>query len=526
LLTSDCVGGFFTESIWLLNEIQELEITLGERYNCLPAQLAWVNGNLYTKTVQTAGIIQIPKYVREPVKIQPFNQETDSNQKQAYLAKMQGTRKPVLPVHTIAEKQLFAELMRTSKTFQKCSTSISLPAAEIWNQRAESTADIYYKLEEQLTAYLNGLYKDSANIRQSCTQARGQTESVHVDLQDPQRAKKIVTTSTGPLVPHRVTTGFDQSINSAADAEANPSSVQCLPLYPPREPNSLQKHNKFQWLLQNPPSKLAKSVQLMYWYKRTNHCRDCGKRSDQECAGRSSKRPQVRSASEMQCETESIRVQKDRTEIEAVMNSRDSLRRNEAEPFVTETRDREKRVNEMGSNCKSNWNKDVKYNVKEELNNEDERLLNCTDPLKFDNHGCVPLQQVWKVVNGSRPWRYSPTSKSQAKSSPMIIYHLSSGALLENNSCKEPVLQCDHYCAENFVQNSMILKLGAEIGKEVILRRLGQRDFAAAVLLPHAAAAAAALQRQSAAVVLAADVELLGIAAISGFKGVGGLYCN
>ncbi|KAJ7799653.1 hypothetical protein B0H14DRAFT_3787342 [Mycena olivaceomarginata] len=38
----------------------------------------------------------------------------------------------------------------------------------------------------------------------------------------------------------------------------------------------------------------------------------------------------------------------------------------------------------------------------------------------------------------------------------------------------------------------------------------GQRDFAAAVLLPHAAAAAAALQRQSAAVVLAAHAELLG----------------
>jgi hypothetical protein len=37
---------------------------------------------------------------------------------------------------------------------------------------------------------------------------------------------------------------------------------------------------------------------------------------------------------------------------------------------------------------------------------------------------------------------------------------------------------------------------------------------------------AAALQRQSAAVVLAVDIELLGIAAISGFKGVGALYCN
>ncbi|KAJ7869338.1 hypothetical protein B0H14DRAFT_3580668 [Mycena olivaceomarginata] len=44
------------DSIWLLDEIQELEITLGEHYNILPAQLAWVNGNLYVKTEQTAGI--------------------------------------------------------------------------------------------------------------------------------------------------------------------------------------------------------------------------------------------------------------------------------------------------------------------------------------------------------------------------------------------------------------------------------------------------------------------------------------
>ncbi|KAJ7185978.1 hypothetical protein C8R46DRAFT_1208069 [Mycena filopes] len=220
------------DSIWLLNEIQELEITLGERYHCNPVQLLWVNGNLYTKSEQTAGIIQIPKSTCELVEMQPFNEETDANQKQAYLAKMQGTRKPVLPVHTIAEKQLFSELMRTSPTFQKCSTSISLAAAEIWNARAENTAEIYYKLKEQLTAYLNGPYKDSANIRQSCAQARGQTDSLHVDLQDPQRAKKIVNTSSGPLVPNRVTTGFVQSIGSAVGS----SAFCCIDLKNPKKP--------------------------------------------------------------------------------------------------------------------------------------------------------------------------------------------------------------------------------------------------------------------------------------------------
>jgi hypothetical protein len=43
---------------------------------------------------------------------------------------------------------------------------------------------------------------------------------------------------------------------------------------------------------------------------------------------------------------------------------------------------------------------------------------------------------------------------------------------------------------------------------------MGQRDFAAAVLLPHAAALAAAVQRQSAAVKPTAHVELLGITGI------------
>ncbi|KAJ7795063.1 hypothetical protein B0H14DRAFT_2621394 [Mycena olivaceomarginata] len=50
-----------------------------------------------------------------------------------------------------------------------------------------------------------------------------------------------------------------------------------------------------------------------------------------------------------------------------------------------------------------------------------------------------------------------------------------------------------------------------------------RQDFAAAVLLPDSAAAAAALQRQYAVVVLAAHVELFGIAVIGGFN-VGALY--
>ncbi|KAJ7304784.1 hypothetical protein DFH08DRAFT_825347 [Mycena albidolilacea] len=51
----------------------------------------------------------------------------------------------------------------------------------------------------------------------------------------------------------------------------------------------------------------------------------------------------------------------------------------------------------------------------------------------------------------------------------------------------------------------------------------GQRDFAAAVLLPHAAACAAAVLRQSAAVELATHVELLGITVLEYFRYSGSL---
>ncbi|KAJ6473082.1 hypothetical protein C8R45DRAFT_776206, partial [Mycena sanguinolenta] len=176
------------DSIWLVNDIQELEITLGERYKKPPLELAWVNGNLYQKTQQTIGIIKIPQTICAPVKIQPYNEEADSKQKQAYLAKMQGTRKPVLPVHTLAEKMLFNKLMRTSPAFQNCKTAISAAAAEIWNREAEKEQDVYYKLDEQLTAYLNGAYKDSANIRQSCSQARDKTANLEHRLRDPHRS--------------------------------------------------------------------------------------------------------------------------------------------------------------------------------------------------------------------------------------------------------------------------------------------------------------------------------------------------
>ncbi|KAJ7658753.1 hypothetical protein DFH06DRAFT_1407245 [Mycena polygramma] len=220
------------DSIWLLNTIQELEITLAEGYGLMPTPLAWVNGNLYQQTEQSVGIVRIPRSVCGPVEIQPYNEEIDSKrtQKQQYLARMQGTRIAVLPVHTVTEKLLFNELMRTSPAFQSCKTAVSTAATAIWNREAESKPDIFYKLEEQLTAYLNGNYKDAANVRQSCSQARGQIEPLEQALKDPKRATRIINARSGPPVPHRVASGFEIPSNTSgtSDSMTATSRVQQL----------------------------------------------------------------------------------------------------------------------------------------------------------------------------------------------------------------------------------------------------------------------------------------------------------
>ncbi|KAF8996471.1 hypothetical protein BDZ89DRAFT_1149038 [Hymenopellis radicata] len=129
------------DSIWLMNEIQELEITLSERYpNTSPGNPSWINGNLYQPTTEQMGIMRIP-----------------DAQKQSFLARLQGTKKAVLPLHTAGERQLFSELMKTCEDFT-------------------STTDVFYKLSEQLTAYYNGDWKSNSDTRLSLSLAFKQTQ--------------------------------------------------------------------------------------------------------------------------------------------------------------------------------------------------------------------------------------------------------------------------------------------------------------------------------------------------------------
>lgn len=107
----------------------------------------WVNGNLYTPTNEVIGILPIPDDIRSLSAMAPYIAELDYDQKHRFLAEMQGTRKPVLPVHTSYEKQVFRQLMNSDPVFSpKSGEPRWRDAVKIWNSHADRTDNISYKV--------------------------------------------------------------------------------------------------------------------------------------------------------------------------------------------------------------------------------------------------------------------------------------------------------------------------------------------------------------------------------------------
>ncbi|KAH0580185.1 hypothetical protein H2248_001707 [Termitomyces sp. 'cryptogamus'] len=115
-----------------------------------------------------------------------FVKSTDAAQKQAYLAKMQGTQRPILPINTVAEQNLFNQLMQECDDFCSLTTSIKLSAVKIWNHYAEAEDDIYYKLEEHLTSHFKGNWKDVTNLIHSVCQALASINPLQKYLHNPE----------------------------------------------------------------------------------------------------------------------------------------------------------------------------------------------------------------------------------------------------------------------------------------------------------------------------------------------------
>jgi len=130
-----------------VNSLQERLLFLDDVLENPMEIKGWINGNLYIQTKERLGIVPIPADIRKLMGMADFNPLSDRKPQHSYLARMQGTRKAILPVHTTAEITLFQCLMEKNEAFN---SRISGPrwsdAVRVWNEEADKTDDIFYKV--------------------------------------------------------------------------------------------------------------------------------------------------------------------------------------------------------------------------------------------------------------------------------------------------------------------------------------------------------------------------------------------
>ncbi len=106
----------------------------------------WVNGNDYEPAGEAFGIMPFDEDMRRHLDYLPFNSIVARELKynHVYLAKRQGTRFAVLPVHTRAERDIFQLLIETSPLLKATQPNWTALAAE-WSKHANGKT-IYYKV--------------------------------------------------------------------------------------------------------------------------------------------------------------------------------------------------------------------------------------------------------------------------------------------------------------------------------------------------------------------------------------------
>ncbi|GLB45293.1 putative retrotransposable element tf2 155 kda protein type 1-like [Lyophyllum shimeji] len=137
--TYNTTGKRFTGhfSIWVTNELQEMLCLVQHMLDRPRLITNWVNGNLYHQTNEVAGVLPIPDDLRSKSGMGAFIVSLHSKQTHSFLASMQGTRKPVLPVHNSEERTLFRELMSGDTGFTDSLLGTNGDyAVQLWNGKA------------------------------------------------------------------------------------------------------------------------------------------------------------------------------------------------------------------------------------------------------------------------------------------------------------------------------------------------------------------------------------------------------
>ena len=186
----------------------------------------WVNGNLYIPSDEVSGVLPIPHDIRVKSGMAEYQALLHSNQPQKFLALMQGTRKPVLPIHSREERDLFRQLVAENISFASAQWETAM---KIWNGYADEHKEISYKvcithsvcpmiysyevlrswqLVEHLKIYFNGDWKSQANTKQTMAVTAKDRLPLKKALQDPRRSETAPLATESTMQLHAVAKGF------------------------------------------------------------------------------------------------------------------------------------------------------------------------------------------------------------------------------------------------------------------------------------------------------------------------------
>lgn len=115
-----------------------------------PSIVGWVNSDKYEDTSETFGILPLTLSTRTKLGMQPFHSQYANDMKiqHYHLAKLQGTRVAMLPIHTSAERSMFC-LMIKDHSETKCFGAQEQPNWVAFAQEWAACSDriqIFYKV--------------------------------------------------------------------------------------------------------------------------------------------------------------------------------------------------------------------------------------------------------------------------------------------------------------------------------------------------------------------------------------------
>ncbi|KIK66745.1 hypothetical protein GYMLUDRAFT_55428 [Collybiopsis luxurians FD-317 M1] len=225
-------------SIWLVNEFQEVCLTLhgqGILQNNYESPNGWVNGNFYQLSTEHVGILPIPESVCETLGMLPYNLELHFSQTHWFVASLQNTQCPVLPIHNSAEEALFHDFMAKYGSGTKPKWQNMVLA---WNQMANNKKEISYKLPEHLHLYYAGVWKRLANVKQTLALTSAERTEVKQHLTSLAQTKHLPPVAQKPLNLHHVTWGLlELDSNETMNPSPNSTSMDSDPNRAPSSPS-------------------------------------------------------------------------------------------------------------------------------------------------------------------------------------------------------------------------------------------------------------------------------------------------